>query len=281
MPQLLAQAQILELSGADARALAQAQFTSNVDALSDGQWQWSAWLDPSGRVRNFFALYQAGDERLLIWLPRGDAAVMGARLSTFLFRSKVRIQSLAGYSLLALPTDDSLAAGNLAGAWLLDLPGDMPRRAAIVDTSVNAQIDTDRLAAWTREDIVAQLPWIVSETAEEFTPQALGLERLDAISFDKGCYPGQEIVARLHYRGGNKRECMRVRTQSCEPPGPGERIEIDTTPAAYGRILYAAPPHGGFCEALAVLPLGVPENIRMTLESGVAVNRFHLKREVL
>ena len=281
MPQLLAHAQILELSGADARSLAQAQFTNNVDALSDGQWQWSAWLDPSGRVRNFFALYRAGDQRLLIWLPRGDAAAMGTRLSTFVFRSKVRIQSLAGYVLLALPTDDSLAAGSRADAWLLDLPGDTRRRATIVDTAVNAQIAEDRLAAWIREDIAAQLPWIASETAEEFTPQALGLERLDAISFDKGCYPGQEIVARLHYRGGNKRECMRVRTESREPPRAGERIEIDSTPAAYGRILYAAPTYAGFCEALAVLPLGLPENVGMKLESGVAVDRVHLKSEVL
>ncbi len=281
MPQFLAQAQILELSGADARSFAQAQFTSDVDALPDCQWQWSAWLDPGGRVRNFFALLLIADERLLIWLPRGDAAVMATRLSMFVFRSKVRIRSLAGYSLLALPTDDSPVAGNLAGAWLLDLPGDTPRRAAIVATPVEPQIDTDRLEAWMRDDIAAQLPWIAGETAEEFTPQALGLERFGAISFDKGCYPGQEIVARLHYRGGNKRGCMRVRTQSSEPPGAGERIGIDDMPAAYGRILYAARNQGGVCEALAVLPLELPEDVQMKLESGVFVSPFHLNAGVL
>lgn len=281
MPQLLAQAQILELSGPDARALAQAQFSNDVNALADGQWQWSAWLDPSGRVRNFFALYRAGNERLLIWLPRGDAAVMATKLSMFVFRSKLRIQPLAGYSLLALPTDTSAATENLAGAWILDLPGGTPRRAAIVNTPVEAQIDADRLEAWICADIAAQLPWITSETAEEFTPQALGLDRLGAISFDKGCYPGQEIVARLHYRGGNKRGCRRVRTASGEAPGAGERIEIDGTPAAKGRILYAARNQTGVYEALAVLPLDLPENSRMKLESGSKVIPFHLNTGVL
>lgn len=281
MPQLLAEALILELSGPDAHAFAQAQFTSNVNALADGQWQWSAWLDPNGRVRNFFALYRAGDEHLLIWLPRGDAAVMATRLSMFVFRSKVRIQPLAGYSLLALPTNDSPAAGNLAGAWLLELPGGEPRRAAIINNRVDTQIDADRLEAWVRDDIAAQLPWITAETAGEFTPQALGLDRLGAISFDKGCYPGQEIVARLHYRGGNKRGCMRVRSESGKPPSPGERIEIDVKPAANGRILYAARPKGGICEALAVLPLELPESVRMKLESGVVVSRSYLNAGVL
>lgn len=281
MPQLLAQAQILELSGADACAFAQAQFTNDVAALADGQWQWSAWLDPNGRVRNFFALYRAGDERLLIWLPRGDVEIMATGLSRFVFRSKLRIQRLAGYSLLALPTDASPLTGNLAGAWLLELPGDTPRRGAIVDSPIDASINADRLKAWIREDIAACLPWIASETAEEFTPQALGLDRLGAISLDKGCYPGQEIVARLRYRGGNKRGCRRVWTQSGVRPGAGERIEIDGVPATNGRILYAAGNCNGICEALAVLPLDLPENALMTLDSGVIVSAFHLKRGVL
>lgn len=281
MPHALAHAQILELSGADARTFAQAQFTNDVGALSDGQWQWSAWLDPSGRVRNFFALLRVDDERLLIWLPRGDPVAMGTRLSMFVFRSKVRIQSLAGHWLLALQADDSTTSADLAGAWILDLPGDTRRRAAIVESAANLPIDADRLAAWIRDDIGALMPWIAGETAEEFTPQALGLDRLGAISFDKGCYPGQEIVARLHYRGGNKRRCMRVGSASGEPPRAGERIEIAGLPAAFGRILYAAPAEGLVCEALAVLPLDLPENARMKLQSGVMVTPFHLNTGVL
>ena len=281
MPHPLAPAQILELSGIDARAFAHAQFTSDVMILSAGQWQWSAWLDPKGRVRSLFALLWTDDARLLAWLPRGDANTMATRLSTFVFRSKVRIQPLADYSLFALPTDGSSPTGNLAGTWILDLPGDTPRRAAIINTRIDTPIDPDRLEAWIRDDIAARLPWIPSEVAEEFTAQALGLDRLGAISFDKGCYPGQEIVARLHYRGGNKRECMRVTIQTCEPPKAGERIEIDATPAANGRILYAAQPQAGICKALAVLPLDLPQNIRMRLESGAVVDLSPLNRGVL
>ncbi|MEO7013751.1 MAG: folate-binding protein [Dokdonella sp.] len=272
---------MLEFSGPDARAFAHAQFTSDVEALLNGQWQWSAWLDPSGRVRNFFALLRSDADRLLAWLPRGDADAMARRLSMFVMRSKVRIQSLPDYWLLDMPADDASAPAAMEDLWMLNLPGSPPRRAALVNNCAETTVDPDRLEAWIRADIAAGLPWISDETAEEFTPQALGLERLDAISFDKGCYPGQEIVARLHYRGGNKRQCMRVTIESSTPPSAGERIRVDGTPSSGGSILYAAAARNDVCDALAVMPANLPENTRMTLESGPVARPEHLNVEVL
>lgn len=277
MPDALDHAQIIELSGADALAFAHAQFTSDVRALAVGQWQWSGWLDPSGRVRNFFALFRSDQERLLAWLPRGDSAAMAKHLSMYILRSKLRIRSLADYWLLDLQTSDGAISAESTENWILDLPGSTQRRAAIVNNCAVLAIDTQRRQAWAREDIAAGLPWISHETAEEFTPQALGLDRLGAISLDKGCYPGQEIVARLHYRGGNKRGCVRLRLESGVLPQSGERIDVDASPVAHGRILYAAPAEDGFCEALAVLPLDLPDNIVMRLESGTKAIPISLK----
>lgn len=271
MPDALAPAQILEISGLDARAFAHAQFTSHVEALVDGQWHWSAWLDPAGRVRNVFALLRSREDRLLAWLPRGDAAGMAKQLSMYVLRSKVRLQPLSGRWLLDLHAAGGGITEHATETWLLDLPGSPPRHAAIIDCDSEPPLDADRLQAWIREDIAAGLPWIGSETAEEFTPQALGLERLGTISLDKGCYPGQEIVARLHYRGGNKRRCVPLKLECDLAPEPGTVVEVAGTASASGRILYAAQPQEGICAALGVLPIDLPADARMRLASGPTV----------
>ena len=196
---------------------------------------------------------------------------MAQRLSMYVLRSKVRMQPLAGRWLLDLHSAGGGTPEQAAEIWLLDLPGSPPRHAAIIDCDTEPPLDADRLQAWVREDIAAGLPWIGSETAEEFTPQALGLERLGAISLGKGCYPGQEIVARLHYRGGNKRTCVPLKLECDLAPAPGAVIEIAGTASLSGRILYAAQPQDGICAALGVLPIDLPEDARMQLASGCGV----------
>jgi tRNA-modifying protein YgfZ len=274
---LLATAEILELSGADARTFAQSQFTSDVNALANGDWHWSAWLEAGGRVRQLFALLQAADDRLLAWLPRGNSTEFAAGLSPFVFRAKVRIQALHGYALSALEGNELVGHANTAERWMLEMPGNAGRRAMISNEPSPQSINASRHLEWQLEDIAAGLPWISAEVAGEFTPQALGLDRIGAVSLDKGCYPGQEIVARLHYRGGNKRECVRLQVDSNSPPAPGSEIHIDTIPASSGRILYSIPRGIGTCEALAVLPQEVPENARLLLDSGVTLTHLALK----
>ncbi|MFI4968793.1 MAG: folate-binding protein, partial [Lysobacterales bacterium] len=122
---------------------------------------------------------------------------------------------------------------------------------------------TDPLALdrWRLADIEAGLPLLAASLAGEFVAQALDLERLDAIRFDKGCYPGQEIAARLHFRGGNKRRLCRL-VVAGEMPAPGAAI-LAADGASIGRVLYSAardPHHAGM---LAVL--GLPESHRPAL----------------
>lgn len=271
VPYPLAEAQILELSGTDACAFAHSQFTSDVIQLNNGEWQWSAWLDAVGRVRSLFALLRADDDHLLAWLPRGQAASMAVALLPFVFRSKVRIQPAEDYGLFEMEESGNLTAPNSADEWTIDLPGGHSRRTARLKRDPALLVDVARHEAWAREDIAAGLPWISAENSGEFTPHALGLDRLDAISLKKGCYPGQEIVARLHYRGGNKRECVRLQIDTEDVPMPGTEIRIETTPPGTGRILYAIRSEPGCCEALSVLPLNRTEGIPLSLLSGIRV----------
>lgn len=193
-------AETLLIEGPDAMAFAHAQFSSNVSSLATGQWQFSAWLDPQGRVRALFHLARLADDRYLVLLRGGSAAAMVEALRRFLFRSKL--------SLTALPPR-VLATGP-----------SMPLHAISDDTEIlslgcethSLQITAANIGddAWRLPQLRAGWPWLPTQTLNELLPAALSLQRLQAVAIDKGCYPGQEIVARLHYRGGHKRHLHSV-----------------------------------------------------------------------
>lgn len=187
-------AQTLSIEGADALAFAQAQFSGNVQALAVGQWQFNAWLDAQGRVLALFHLARVADDALLLLLRGGDAASMAQSLQRFVFRAKVRLTAHAPRSLSTGPALDTYAAVREGDAYRLGC-GD---HSLVVGTSHE---DDD----WRLPQVLAGWPWLPADALGALLPPALSLERLRAVSFDKGCYPGQEIVARLHYRGGHKR----------------------------------------------------------------------------
>lgn len=186
-------AQILRLEGADALAFAQAQFSCNVAALDIGRWQFGAWLDAQGRVLTVFHLARIDDDVFLLLLRGGDAESMAQSLRRFVFRSKVTLT----------PTQAALGTGDAIDIYTVHREGD----AFVLGCGDHSMvIDASRADdAWRLPQIHAGWPWLPENTLGKILPQALSLERLHAVAFDKGCYPGQEIVARLHYRGGLKR----------------------------------------------------------------------------
>ena len=132
------------------------------------------------------------------------------------------------------------------------LPGEQARAIAFVPgrATVNAQA----FDAWQRANIADRLPWIGPAPAARYVPQALELERIGAIRFDKGCYPGQEIAARLHFRGGNKRG-LRVVGSGDARLAEGAAL-VDAEGATVGHVLYGvAPSDAQPGEALAVVNL--------------------------
>ncbi|WP_430389404.1 YgfZ/GcvT domain-containing protein [Dyella sp. 20L07] len=186
-------AQILLLEGADAIAFAHAQFSSNVQSLKVGQWQFSAWLDAQGRVRALFHLARPADDTLLVLLRGGDATSLAQSLQRFVFRSKVKLTAHHSHALSTAPARESYAFDREDDAYIFGCG----THSLVVGTSA----DDD----WRLPQIHAGWPWLPDNVIGELLAPALSLERLQAVALDKGCYPGQEIVARLHYRGGHKR----------------------------------------------------------------------------
>ncbi|HEV7490012.1 MAG TPA: hypothetical protein VGO25_04350, partial [Rhodanobacteraceae bacterium] len=254
----LDRAELIELSGAEALAFAHAQFASDVASLGVSFWQWSAWLTAQGRVRSVFALLRVADDRLLLWLPLGGAEPFRDALARFVLRAKVRIALPEGWALCSLDEEPGIDAGSRAivdrqGGHAFAQPGPQKRIAWLGPASIEPR-NPAALAAWRLADIAAGLPWIDTTTRDEFVPQALGLERIEAVRFDKGCYPGQEIAARLHFRGGTKQSLYRLILRGAEYESAGAAIVA--AGARVGTVLYGAPRSQGMHEALAVLADG-------------------------
>ncbi|MBJ6978134.1 folate-binding protein YgfZ [Luteimonas sp. MC1782] len=183
---------------------------SDVATLSDGQWQWSGWLTPKGRVQALFALLRVGPEAVWLLLPDGDAQALKAAMERFVFRSKVTLRVPDGLTLCASFSAPAAASGAMTatdakGRVEFDLGDGTTARTLRVCQGCLAPADPGALARWRAFDLVHGLPRPGSAGLEAWTPQQLSLDRLAAYSVRKGCYPGQEIVARTHFLGQAKR----------------------------------------------------------------------------
>ncbi len=261
--------QLIEITGPDAVAFAQAQFASDVHALANGHWQWSAWLSAQGRVRAFFHLLRDDDKSLRLLLRGGSAVRLRDALARYVLRAKLQLRVIEDVQtcLIEQRSDsdraDALPAGNsidtVAQSTRIALPGSTPRWLLLRATSA-AAIDTDSsLAArtrWALADIDAGIVTLDAALEEKLLPDWIGLGELGATSVSKGCYPGQEIVARLHFKGGNKRWLHRIAFRSDVLPAPGMPLgaDNDAPGEARGLIVCSAWTAADAGAALAVLP---------------------------
>ena len=212
------------VSGTDAEEFLQGQLTADVRELDGAQPRRSAWCNPKGRVICIMMLAKEADGFTLT-LPAELAEHVVQRLTMFRFRSKVEFEI----------------------------------RAA------NAEELTDcgsgsSLEEWRLEQLRAGVAEIFGAQSEQFTPHMLNLDLLDAVSLDKGCYTGQEIIARTHYRGATKRRLHRF--ESSDPVSPGDKVSagdrhVGEVVNAIGRDLLAVVPVDKADEALAIGPINL------------------------
>lgn len=247
----------LGFSGSDALAFLQAQTMNDVAGLAVGQWHWNGWLTPKGRVVALFALARVGESELIAVLPDFPASELMALLQRFVFRLKVRIGMETGWVAAAIwPAAESGlgtdAQGSLVGSLETGLglvlgTADSARILWLVrpdglDSPALPELDD----AWLRADMAIGLPRLSPGQREAWTPQMLSLQRLSAYSLKKGCYPGQEIVARTHYLGQARRRLSRiVGAQLAESAAVGD--DLGTT---VGTVIRATADGG---EGLAVI----------------------------
>lgn len=247
---------LLSLRGADAAAFAHAQFASDVTALPVRHWQWSAWLSAKGRTLAVFQLLKLDPEHVLLVLADGDADAIASQLQRFVFRRKVKIEvrtELAVAGSFSAPEAASGAAIAQEGDALeLDVGSDaLPRTLKIAPADADPPpADAAFELAWRQSDLRYGLPRLAADQREQWTPQQLGLDRLNGYSVKKGCYPGQEIVARTHFLGKAKRALQLLRVAE----GTASGAKVEQNGAAVGTVASVA---GDL--ALAVLPLEMAE----------------------
>jgi folate-binding protein YgfZ len=240
---------VLAIAGRDATAFAQAQFMNDVAALPDGHWQWNGWLTPKGRVIALFALLRFDAEKFWLVLPDVLSRDLAAKLQRYVFRSKVTLEPMDMCSVGSFDAPYKATGASFAvfeeGEVELDMGGEGgPRRLQI--SYVPAPENEEAAARWNAADLAHGLPRLQGDQAGTWTPQQLSLERLRAFSVKKGCYPGQEIVARTHFLGQVKRGLALF--TSAAPIEAGS--EVRAGERAIGSIVCTAGD-----SALAVMPL--------------------------
>jgi folate-binding protein YgfZ len=245
---------LITLEGRDAVAFAQAQFMNDLALLEPGQWQWNGWLTPKGRVIALFALLKVSDEAVWLVLPDAEPGAVATALQRFVFRSKVNIRVRDDLHASGAFTPPAHARGNaMAGdaqtGIELDMGSDNAPRTLRIGAEV-APTQPEAIDRWQAFDLERGLPRLPPSQLEHWTPQQLSLERLRAFSVKKGCYPGQEIVARTHFLGQAKRGLALLEADAPLEPG----ADVSAGPVALGKIV-ASGRDGARNVALAVLPL--------------------------
>lgn len=262
---------LVTLQGPDAVAFAQAQFANDLNALEAGRWQWSTWLTPKGRVIAVFAVLRPAADQLMLVLPDVPAVELAAALKRFVFRKQVVIEAPATLEVQGALTAPLRAQGALLdvqdGAIELDIGSSHQPRLLRV-SSQQAPEDVAALARWRDIDLRHGLPRLDASQREQWTPQQLSLERLHAFSVKKGCYPGQEIVARTHFLGKAKRGVVLLESDALLTPG----APVEHGQRHLGQVVSASSHAPG--PALAVLPLDHPPVD--TLRSGSTMLRSHV-----
>ncbi|MDH5784772.1 MAG: folate-binding protein [Chromatiales bacterium] len=294
---------LLRVSGTDALTFLQGQTSNDLRQVDAEHHQLNSYNTPKGRMLALFTLFMR-DGAYYLQLPSELLEAVQKRLTMFVMRSDVKIEAiddemaslaLAGPEAATVlrdavggcpeSPDESLTVDGLT---LLRRPGDIPRFVCVAPT--------DRLTAlwqslvtratpcgadvWEWIEIRAGIPHISSRTVEAFVAQMLNLQLINGVNFKKGCYPGQEVVARMQYLGKLKRRMYRVAIATATPPADGSELysPLSASGQGAGKVVRAALNAAGQVEALVVAEIGSAEADSLYLESetGPKLTRLEL-----
>ena len=269
---------LILFEGVDAQVFLNGQLTSEVQALAPGHSQYGGYCTPKGRLLATFLLWRR-EKSFFLQLPAVLREPVQRQLAKFILRSKVTASDVsvawtrfgaaggdAGKRLEGMLGFVPAAPGDVrhdGDVVVIKLPVDRyeiavaaSRAGEIEEALVKQGFAPSQPEFWQRLDICAGVPLITPATQEEFVPQMVNLDLIGGVSFAKGCYPGQEIVARMHYLGRLKQRMYRFHIASGDAPRPADKLYSSTFAGqACGTIVDAAPaPEGGY-DALAVVQI--------------------------
>lgn len=259
---------IVRVSGPEAQSFLQRQLTCDMLEISPDRFRSGAYLTPNGRVLANFLVLRHENDYLLI-TAASVAENFTKRLQMYVMRSDVDVSLDAQLALAGavgdLPANgfadqqpahqgDVVVTGNLV---LFQMFGAGTRIGIAGPAEEIARLPslTADSTPWEACDISEGYPLIVADTSETFTAQAINLDLIGAVSFTKGCFPGQEILARQHYRGRSNRRVFRAVVDAAAPPAPGTDVRCDAFgDSQLGTVVNSAN-LAGRTEALISIPL--------------------------
>jgi len=269
---------LIQFAGEDAQTFLQGQLSNDVRLLDGNNAQYTSYNTPKGRMLANGLLWQSAPNTYILQLPASLREAIQKRLSMFVLRAKVKVSDVSddwvrlGVGGLGAAAALSQVLGDLPATLLgresfehgsvLRLPGDnfelliAPDQAQAVWEMLMPLAKPVGNACWDALLIRAGIPTLLPATQEQFVAQMLNYELIGGVNFKKGCYPGQEIVARTQYLGKPKRRMYLAHIDGSEMPQPGDELYSEDLPEqATGMIVNAAPAGDGGFDVLAVIQI--------------------------
>lgn len=275
---------LISVHGEDAASFLQAQLSNDLDKVDNQHSQLSGYCNPKGRLIATLRVFQHGDAYYLC-LPDELVDKVLKRLRMYVLRAQVTLEDVSdnfvhigvtgndieselGRVISSLPetvdgvtfTDETIKI-KIPGAQSRFEIFTTPDLARTLWDALNVKAAPVGNEAWTLTEIQAGIAVIVSQTSEAFVPQMVNWDLVNGVSFKKGCYPGQEIVARMQYLGKLKRRMYKGHLSADRQPAAGDEIvDASADSQAVGKLVSVAThPDGGF-EVLAVIQIAAAEN---------------------
>jgi hypothetical protein len=294
----------VRFSGAEAQTFLHNQLSCDVAALTGNKSTYGSYCTPKGRVLATFLLWRSGED-FFMQLPSSLREQIQKQLSKYILRSKVKATDASSdWKLLGVAGKDAAAlvqrtvgevpkavhgVAQAPEAMVINLPGDRyeivaANKSPAIIESLSAGADKADPDYWDWLDIRAGVAVILPATQEAFVPQMVNLDLIGGVSLTKGCYPGQEIVSRMHYRGTLKQRMYLASIAGSDRPQPGEKLySTDFGEQACGTIVNAARSPGGGHDVLAVIQIASAEGgaVRWKSPEGPALSMLPLPYDLI
>lgn len=286
---------VIKVEGDDAETFLHAQFTNDLQqGVNENSSQLSAYCSPKGRILALFRIFKANNAFYLS-MPRELVEATHKRLSMFVLMSKVTLTDesdsinqlgVSGpnseqklMALVGQPPEEMDQVVTKENTSVIRIPGPQPRFQIIAPSkeikSLNNKLGTFvsevSADAWQLLDIHAGIAVIKQVNVEAFVPQMVNLQAINGLSFKKGCYPGQEVVARMQYLGKLKRRMYLAHSDNETIAQPGDSVFVNADePRKTGVVVIAQPAPDGGCDLLIVVEIESTENQSLQLDENMA-----------
>jgi tRNA-modifying protein YgfZ len=255
---------LLTITGEDAARFLHGQLTQDVESMDASAARRAGYCNSKGRLYATLMLWRPAPDRIQISAAANSCAFLAKRLSMFVLRAKAKVEDASDRiaqigvwgpraaqvlqdALLPVPAEtmavSSFVHGHVtamgAERYIICVAGEHAQELAETLAKVGAQLAD--ASAWRAQDIAQGIAFVDATTQEQFVPQMINFELIGGVNFKKGCYPGQEVVARSQYLGKLKRRCAIARVQANTPITPMMDVLADGKPEPVGVVVNAEP----------------------------------------